>query len=118
MGDKRLQRKIEELHQGQDPGCIWRHEGGYGPHRAKGCHHRKNGFQASAGRTGMYNKDHRAIADRLGYGKLDQTTKAFAALGGSGSQVESDLKAGSGKRTEAALDKFLAKFRGKFNVRM
>lgn len=115
MGKKHDPRKIKELHEGKNPGCIWRHESGYGSYRSKDCHYRKNGFAASDGRRDMYDKDHRAIADRLGYGKLDVQANTFTVVGGAGSQLEKDLQAGKRSRKSKPLAGFLKKFRGKFN---
>jgi hypothetical protein len=54
----------KDYHQGDSPGCIWRHASGWGN---SPCHYAMNGFAASASRTDMYNKDHRSVARELGY---------------------------------------------------
>lgn len=117
MGKKKHAREIDQLHKGQNKGCIWSHEGGYGSYRTTECHYRKQGFEASAGRTGMYNdKDHHANAVALKYAKwASDAEDSIVRTGGAGSQIEADLKAGAGKRKGSALNRFLKKFQRKYN---
>lgn len=50
-------------HGGDKYGCVWKHPVKGGP-----CDYRKNGYEESkASRTGLYNKDHKAIAIAKGY---------------------------------------------------
>lgn len=53
-----------DYHQDDTTGCIWRHSGGYG---TTACHYAMNGYQVSASRQDMYNRDHRQNALALGY---------------------------------------------------
>ncbi|AKQ69080.1 hypothetical protein A176_005992 [Myxococcus hansupus] len=53
-----------DYHQDDTTGCIWRHAPGYG---TSACHYAMNGYQVSALRQDMYNKDHRQNALALGY---------------------------------------------------
>lgn len=55
---------FKDYHQGDKPGCIWRHSGGWGK---SPCHYAMNGYSVSGSRLDMYNKDHRANARALGY---------------------------------------------------
>jgi hypothetical protein len=50
---------FKDYHQGEKPGCVWIHSGGWGD---TACHYAMNGYKASKSRLDMYNKDHRQVA--------------------------------------------------------
>jgi hypothetical protein len=51
-------------HKGSEYGCYFKHAN---TKKYKNCDYRLNGFEASKGRSGMYNRDHRKAAVKRGY---------------------------------------------------
>jgi hypothetical protein len=113
MGKKHVSWDFfKDYHQGDAPGCIWRHSGGWGK---TPCHYAMNGYEVSGSRKDMYNKDHRANAKALGY-VLDSTDKRRRGDLTLTPQISTEVraKARTARKTSEAREAFRKLFEGRF----
>ncbi|MBJ6759925.1 AHH domain-containing protein [Myxococcaceae bacterium JPH2] len=97
-----------QYHQDDTTGCLWRHSGGYG---STACHYAMNGYEVSASRKDMYNKDHRKNAEALGYVDVSRDKRRRGDLKLT-SKISEEVRAKV--RTARKTSEFRKRFEGRF----